>query len=101
MTVNGRKIVYPVSADLGEGDAFIPAISIADALETTIEQDYETSVVTLTSGGKVVQASAGKIALIVNGQAVSQESTPYNKGGYLMLPLNLMTELLGLDAALQ
>lgn len=97
LTVNGRKIVYPVPADLRTGDTFIPAISLADALEAKIEQDQATGAVTIIFGAKTLQSSAGEERFVVNNQVVSQESIPYNKDGYLMLPLGRIAELLGVE----
>lgn len=37
LVANGRQIFYPVTPDLLAEDLFVPAISLADALETTIE----------------------------------------------------------------
>ncbi|TEB16499.1 putative penicillin-binding protein PbpX [Pelotomaculum sp. FP] len=101
LTVNGRKVVYPVTADIKTSDTFIPAISLTDALETTIEQDQTTGAVTLMYAGKTVRVSAGKAEFLVNGQTVYQEIIPYDKGGYLMLPLGRIAELLGVEMVYQ
>ncbi|WP_427910071.1 hypothetical protein [Pelotomaculum schinkii] len=45
--------------------------------------------------------SAGKAEFLVNGQTVYQEIIPYDKGGYLMLPLGRIAELLGVEMVYQ
>lgn len=101
LIVNGRKIVFPVTAEFNKGNMFIPAISLADALETTIEQNRATGAVTLKQGLYSIQASAGQAGFLANGQTVVQESTPYNKDGYLMLPLKRIAELLEIEVVYQ
>lgn len=101
LTVNGRKIVFPVTADFASGDAFIPAISLADALELSINQEQTTGAVTLINDRDTARASVGKADLFVNGQAVLLESAPYDKDGYVMLPLAGITDLLGIEVIYQ
>lgn len=101
LTVNGRKIVYPVTAEFQRGNIFIPSISLADALETTIEQNQATGAVSLKKWGDTIQAIAGKAGFLKNGQAVSLDSVPYDKGGHLMLPLSRIAEFFDIEVSYQ
>ncbi|MCG9968883.1 serine hydrolase [Pelotomaculum terephthalicicum JT] len=92
--VNGRIIFYPVLPDLGMEDLYVPAITIADALETTIEFDKEIDMLILTKGVTVIRAKIGDARLEANHNTIALSSQIYLKHGFVMLPLIIVSKLL-------
>lgn len=93
LVVNGRQIFYPVTPDVQAGDFFIPALSLADALKTTIE--FERDTLTLSKGFNTLTALVGEPYLFINDNPIKLESPIYTKEGYIMLPLIKVSEAFG------
>lgn len=95
VVVNGRMIFYPVPPDLIAGDLYVPDLTIADAIETTIEFDKETNMLMLTKGATVIRAEIGDARLEVNYNHETLTNQIYLKNGYIMLPLIKVSKLFG------
>lgn len=95
LSANGRQIFYPVTPDLQNGDFFIPAISLADALEMAIEFDRAYNTLMLSKGSRVLTARVGEHSLAIGGNPVQIDTPVYIKEGYIMLPLIKVSEAFG------
>lgn len=95
LVVNGRQIFYPVTPDILAGDLFIPAISVADALETAIEFEREKNTLTLSKGSRVLSARPGDNCLLFQGNVINLETPVYIKEGYIMLPIIKVLQAFG------
>ncbi|MCL6560993.1 MAG: copper amine oxidase N-terminal domain-containing protein, partial [Firmicutes bacterium] len=98
MVVNGRNIFYPVLPETKAGVVFVPAITLADALEAKIEFDENTGTLTLSVGDNNVRAKIGETYLEVNNGIVPMETATYFKDSFIMLPLLKAAESLGASA---
>lgn len=92
LVVNGRTIVFPVPAEIKAGEIFVPAISLADALEAKMDFNNNTNTLTLSIGSSVVSAKVGKASLQVNNARVPLKNAPYFKNGNIMLPLGQISK---------
>jgi len=95
LTANGRRVFYPVSPDIKAGDFYVPAITLADALETQIEYNPHTLTLTLAKGGYTISAKVREAFLQANGQEVQLVRATYINNGYIMLPLIQVSRLFG------
>lgn len=95
VVVNGRDIFYPVSPDTRAGELFLPAITLADALETEIVFDENTNTLTLSRNSTVLRAKIGEKTLEVNSRRVLLENPIYFKEGTVMLPLIKVSQSFG------
>lgn len=99
LVVNGRAIVYPVPADVQGEEIFVPAITIADALEAEIDCDVDTHTLTLSKSSKEVKLKAGEASLVVNGVRHALGNAPYLKNSKIMLPLKKVARAFGANVA--
>lgn len=95
VTVNGREIFYFVLPDPIGNDLYMPAITLADALETAIVFDEKAKVLKLAKGRTVLRAKVGEAYLEVNDKKLLLEKAVYFKDRFVMLPLIRVSESFG------
>lgn len=91
----GRTIFYHVLPDIRAGDLYVPAVNIADALETAVEFEGKSGNLTLSKGTVVLHAKIGYPYLQVNKKEIPLSNEIYLKNGFVMLPLAGVAELFG------
>lgn len=96
ITVNDRKIFLQTPVAIAKPAKnpilFLPAIAVADALGTTLEQNDDSF--TFTYEQNKATLAAGQIAMLVNNKEVLLPLPPYLHNGQLLVPVRAVAEAL-------
>ncbi|MEC2130200.1 copper amine oxidase N-terminal domain-containing protein [Brevibacillus centrosporus] len=95
--VNGQDMAIE-QPYLSQDTTMIPLSLLTSAFGVGLQYDSQNQMIELSYNGKVIKLSAGSKQAWVNSSPVTLTASPEVKSGKTMVPLTLLTQVMGLQA---